>query len=378
MKENKNIIKIITFAFFLYFILQNIQTVGNVFNKFIDIIFPFILGGVIAFILNLFLTTYEEKFFKPKKVKGKIRKNKIARPICIVLSILTVLLILTIILLLIIPEFAEIIRQFIYNLPIYLNSLKDFGVELTQKFPNVNTYIQNIEINTEYLKENLMEMSKKVIGITINQVSNLFSGLIDTVIAIVFSVYLLANKEKLGIQIKKIVYANLNKEKADYVIKIAQLSKDAFRNFITGQGKEAIVLGILCAIGLLILRIPYAGTIGILIGATSFIPIVGAFIGASIGAVLIVATEPIKALIFIIFIIVLQQLENHLIYPHIVGKNIGLPSMWVLVAITIGGSIGGIVGMVIGLPIFSVIYTIVRENTNRKLKLKQMEGYYDR
>ena len=175
---------------------------------------------------------------------------------------------------------------------------------------------------------------------------------------------------------KKFVYARIDKEKADYVLKVARLARDSFRNFLTGQAKEAVILGSLCAIGMLILGIPYAGPIGALTAITAFIPIVGAFIGGFIGAILIVAVDPIKALIFIIFIIVLQQVEGNLIYPHVVGKNMGLPSIWVLVAITIGGSLFGIMGMIIGLPVVSIIYAITQESTNKKLKEKHLEDEF--
>ena len=222
-----------------------------------------------------------------------------------------------------------------------------------------------------------MSISKDVLDVTINQISGLFSGVVDFVIAVIFAVYILANKEALKLQSKKFIYARLNKDKADSFIKICRLARDSFRNFLTGQAKEAVILGVLCALGMLILGIPYAGPIGALTALTAFIPIVGAFIGGFIGAVLIVAVDPIKALIFIIFIIVLQQIEGNLIYPHVVGKNIGLPSIWVLVAITVGGSLFGIMGMIVGLPIVSIIYAIITENTNRRLKEKNLEKEFE-
>ena len=218
-----------------------------------------------------------------------------------------------------------------------------------------------------------MDISKNVLDITITQASNLLSTIFDFIIAVVFAVYILANKEGLKSQAKKFIYARLDKEKADYVLKVSRLSRDSFRSFLTGQAKEAVILGSLCAIGMLILKIPYAGPVGALTALTAFIPIVGAFIGGFIGAILIVVIDPIKALIFIIFIIILQQVEGNLIYPHVVGKNMGIPSIWVLVAITIGGSLFGIMGMIIGLPIVSIIYAIIKENTNKKLKEKNLD-----
>ena len=205
----------------------------------------------------------------------------------------------------------------------------------------------------------------------------MISSIVNAFISIIFAVYILANKEELKNQAKKFIYARINEEKADSIIKVSRLARDSFRNFITGQAKEAVILGSLCAIGMLILNIPYAGPIGALTAITAFIPIVGAFIGGFIGAVLIVAVNPIKALIFVIFIIVLQQVEGNLIYPHVVGKNMGLPSIWVLVAITIGGSLFGIMGMIVGLPVVSIIYAITQENTNKKLREKNLEQEFD-
>ena len=387
-KENtKQIMKIVIVAIILLVALMNIQPVWNVCKIFLGILSPFIWGLAIAFILNIFMTFYENKVFKSRKkesakikeknnkTKNIVRKKKSGakRTLSIMLSILTIIAVISIILTLIIPQFIEVIRNLISNIPSYLENLKNYGIEITEKVPEINNYIQNIHIDTEALKNGIMNISKDVLSVTINQISGVFSGIVNFVIAIVFAVYILANKEDLKMQAKKFVYARFNKEKADFIVKVSRLSRDSFRNFLTGQAKEAVILGVLCAIGMLILQIPYAGPIGALTALTAFIPIVGAFIGGFIGAVLIVAVDPIKAIIFIVFIIVLQQIEGNLIYPHIVGKNIGLPSIWVLVAITIGGSLFGIIGMIVGLPIVSIIYAITMENTNDRLKEKGLE-----
>ena len=406
-KENtKQIIKIVVIAIVLLVALLNIEPVWNVCKTFLSILSPFICGLAIAFILNIFMRFYEEKLFKTKKkrknnskeitqseknnqsnnIMTKASNNVInktnlekenkqnkdnkngKRVVSIALSIITIVAVVTIIMLLIIPQFVEIIKNLIINMPTYLESLKDWAIDLTQRVPEINNFIQNIQIDTEALKNGLMNISKGVLDVTINQVSGLVSGIVNFFIAIVFAVYILANKEGLKVQAKEFIYARIPEERADYILKVSRLARDSFRSFLTGQAKEAVILGVLCTLGMLILGIPYAGPVGALTALTAFIPIVGAFIGGFVGAVLIVAIDPIKALIFIIFIIVLQQIEGNLIYPHVVGKNIGLPSIWVLVAITIGGSLFGIMGMVIGLPILSIIYAIVTENTNKGIK----------
>lgn len=384
-KENtKQIIKMIIIAVILIAIALNIGTVWSGIKLFLDILSPFIWGLAIAFILNIFMIFYENKVFVSKKhkhsnSKGKTnpkletKKKNRKRTFCILLSIITIVAIIAIIMVLILPEFYEVIKNLISNIPSYLEDLKDFAIDTTQRVPELNNFIQNINIDTDALREGIMNFSKDVLDVTINQATGLFSNIVNFFIAVIFAVYILANKEQLKIQAKKFIYANFNKEKADDIIKVSRLSRDSFRNFITGQAKEAVILGTLCAIGMFILNIPYALPIGALTALTAFIPIVGAFIGGFVGAVLIVVVSPIKALIFIIFIIVLQQIEGNLIYPHVVGKNMGLPGIWVLVAITIGGSLFGIIGMIVGLPIVAVIYSIVSENIDKKLKEKNIE-----
>ena len=406
-KENtKQIIKIVVIAIVLLVALLNIEPVWNIFKTFLSILSPFIWGLAIAFILNIFMRFYEEKLFKTKaktynkstkkssisgikeidkKESAKNKNNEksteqketsktgIKRALSITLSIITIVAVITIILLLIIPQFVEIIKNLIINMPSYLESLKTWAIDLTERVPEINNFIQNIQIDTEALKEGVMNISKDVLDVTINQVSGLVGGIVNFFIAVVFAVYILANKEGLKVQAKEFIYARVTKERADYILKVSRLARDSFRSFLTGQAKEAVILGVLCTLGMLILGIPYAGPVGALTALTAFIPIVGAFIGGFVGAILIVAVDPIKALIFIIFIIVLQQIEGNLIYPHVVGKNIGLPSIWVLVAITIGGSLFGIMGMIVGLPILSIIYAIVTENTNKKLQEKGLK-----
>ena len=385
-KENtRQILKIVVIAIVLFIALLNIQVVWGGIKYFIDIISPFIWGLAIAFVLNIFMTIYENKVFNSKKNKDNSKKinqknkkktNNLKRTASIILSIITIIAVITIILILIIPQFFEVIKNLISNIPNFLEDTKNFAIDITKRIPEVNNFIQSIQINTDTIKTSLMDISKNVLDITITQASNLLSTIFNFIIAVVFAVYILANKEGLKVQAKKFIYARLDKEKADYVLKVSRLARDSFRSFLTGQAKEAIILGSLCALGMFVLGIPYAGPIGALTAITAFVPIVGAFISGFIGAVLIVAVDPIKAIIFLIFIVVLQQVEGNLIYPHVVGKNIGLPSIWVLVAITIGGSLFGIMGMIVGLPVVSIIYAIVSENTNKKLKEKNLENEF--
>lgn len=373
-KQNiKAITKIVLSAVILYCILQNLSFVFELVKGAFSILYPFILGAGIAFILNLPMSFYEKKVFKPKKIKGKVVQNRFRRVISVLLSIITVVIVLTIIISLVIPELINTLKLLIVNIPDYIEVTEDFLIDLSDKYPDLNDVVQSIKIDEEKLQKSLINMTGNVMTFSINTVKGLFSGIVNTFISIVFAIYILSNKDKLKIQIKKLAYAYLREEKANKFIKISRLSKQTFKSFIAGQITEAIILGLLCALGMTILRIPYAVTISVLIAFTALIPIVGAFLGGFIGALLIVTINPIKALIFIIFLVILQQLENNLIYPKVVGKSIGLPGMWVLFAITVGGSLFGIIGMLLGVPAISVLYTLVKESANERIEEKKID-----
>ena len=362
-KENmKKIIKIILIAILFYWILQNVFVAINFFSKIIDILFPFIVGACIAFIINIPMQFFEKKFTKIDK-KGNKVKFKFARPLALILSIALIIGIIALIIGVVIPELFNVLKIFIGYIPELANNIKDFAIEITEKYPDINEQIMNTNIN----------LSGNIIMSSINIVSNIINFVVNLIISVIFAIYILFSKEKLLRQSKKLICAYISEEKANYVFKISKLSNTTFYNFIKGQCTEAVILGVLCAIGMLILQIPYAVTIGILIAFTALIPIVGAFIGIVIGTILILSIEPVKALVFIIFILILQQLENNIIYPKVVGKSVGLPGIWVLLAVTVGGSLAGIVGMIIGLPVASVIYTIIRDETNDRLEKKNIK-----
>lgn len=362
----KQISKIVLSAVVLYCVLQNLNSVFKIINEAFSILFPFILGAIIAFILNLPMGFYERILFKPKKVKGKIVQSKFKRPVSAILSIVTITIILTIIISLVIPELINTVKLLIENIPSYIDATEDFFTGLADEYPYLSDLAQNIKIDEEKLQNNLINLTGNVMTFSINTVKGLFSSIIKVFISLVFAIYILANKNNLKTQAKKLAYAYLQKEKADKLLKISNLSEKTFKSFISGQVIEASILGLLCAIGMTIFKIPYAVTIGVLIAFTALIPIVGAFVGGFIGALLIVTVAPTKAIIFIIFLIILQQLEGNLIYPKVVGKSIGLPGMWVLLAITVGGSLLGVLGMLVAVPTMAVIYTLLKLKTENQ------------
>ena len=372
-KFKKSII-LILIALIGLFIIINIQSIGNVLGTIFRIVNPFILGGSLAFILNIPMSFFERKLQtkKNKKRNKKTNENsKFLRVISIIFAILVILVILTIIITLIVPELVNVIGILIDNIPYYAEQLTILAEKYNLNIPNLNTIIEEANLDMETIKQNIVGVIPNLVTSSLSFVGRLFSGVANFIIAIIFAFYILIDKEKLQKQITKILYAYFKLSNANKLINIGKVSRVTFKNFLTVQCLEATILGILCVIGLLILRIPYAIPIGILIGVTALIPVVGAFLGVIIGAVLIFAVNPIKVITFVIFVIILQQIEGNLIYPKVVGNSIGLPGMWVLFGVTVGGSLGGILGMLLGVPITCIIYTLLKQDVNSKLKLKE-------
>ena len=233
--------------------------------------------------------------------------------------------------------------------------------------------MQDANIDIENIKKQILNKIPGILTSSISIVNGIINGITTFFIAIIFAIYILMDKEKLQEQATKILYAYLSKEKALKTIHIARVAKNTFKSFFTVQCLEATILGTLCTIGMLILKIPYAMPIGVLIGVTALIPVVGAFIGIIIGAILILSVNPIKVITFVIFVLILQQIEGNLIYPRVVGNSIGLPGMWVLVAVSVGGSIGGILGMLLGVPVATIIYTLLKKDVDRKINKKEIK-----
>lgn len=365
-KSRKDIILIITYIGLVIFVLVNFEKIFNLLGAVIGIFLPFILGVIFAFMLNVLNNFIENKLFGGIK-PGK-NWNKIKRPISITLSLLTVFLIVIFVIYLIIPQLQNSVTLFINSLPEY----KDEIISVFYKFDVdantievVSNYLDNFgKFVTDFIKDN----SEDVITVTTEVVGSVVNVLSKGVIAIVFAIYILAQKENLKRQISKVMEAYLKPKTVDKFKKLANLANRTFSNFVTGQCLEALIFGILCFIGMLIFRIPYALPLAVLLGFTALVPIFGAIVGTILGAVLIFMISPVKAIIFIIFVLIIQQLENNLIYPKVVGKSVGLPGMWVLLSVTVGGSIGGLIGLIIATPLCSVIYVLVSQTVNDKLK----------
>ena len=359
----------------------NMDMVGRFIGYVIGLIRPFLIGVVIAFILNVPLRFFEQRVFA--RVQNA-RFKKMERGISIILSIVLVWAILSLVVSVVLPQLASSVSLFLSSIPSYIDYLINFLSMFEQYSPAVGNFtdqIQNLSPSTleTYLTGMLNDqisawtsvLSSAVMS-TVSFVSSLASSVVHVVVAFIFSIYILFNKEKLAVQARKVCFAFLSRRTAVYLVHAAQVSFAKFYHFIIGQLTEAIILGSLCTIGMLILRLPYAPMIGVLTGFCALIPIFGAFIGGAVGALLILTVSPMKALTFLIFLIVLQQVEGHVIYPKVVGGSVGLPAMWTLFAITIGGSLFGLIGMLLSVPLFAAMYYLFTEIVYARLKRNEI------
>ena len=370
-KITKWLIGVVTACILIYLAIRHLDRIAMGISWLINIMFPLLLGVIMAFILNVPMRPIEKRLhLKHKKAK---------RPLAIFLSLLFVSGIFTGVAFLVIPEIVDAVRlvaQIILsgiNQATFLEENIDFST-----FP-FGEYLEQIDIDWVQLKINLEDWTisqrdvllKRAAG-TVNSIT---AGFINFFIGLVFSIYTLANKEKLKIQIRRLIHAWLPEKTGISLIHIVSVCNVSFRNFIAGQAAEAVILGTLCTIGMLVLRLPYAPMVSALVGVTALIPIVGAYIGAIAGAFLILTVSPLKAFVFIIFLIILQQHEGNLIYPRVVGSRVNLPAMWVLAAVTVGGNLSGPVGMLLGVPAASAVYELLKEATaKRELKAKEPES----
>ncbi|MBS7130493.1 MAG: AI-2E family transporter [Clostridium sp.] len=357
-----------TYVVVLAFIFINIKSVGNIFGSTMGMLKPFLIAICIAFVLNIPMKFYEEKVLD--KV---IKQPKKRRPLAIILTIITIIAIVVGLVLFIIPQLVESGSTLVKNIPDYVKTLEMFMAEHFSK-TEVFDELWNQVLS---MGENIIKVVGQVTGSLVSQVVDITVGVTSTIInffmGILIAIYILLSKEKLGIQAKKILYAFFDRIKANKVMEVARISHDKFSKFITGQCIEAVILGGLGFIGMTIFSMPYALLVSTIIGVTALVPIFGALIGTIPAAFIIFMVEPMTAVWFVILIVVIQQIEGNLIYPMVVGNSIGLSAIWVLLAITVGGSTFGILGILIGIPLFGVLYTLLSTITNSKLKEKNIK-----
>ncbi len=359
---------IVTYVVVLVYAIFNFSNLISGVKGIIGIISPFIVGIAIAFVLNLVMKIFEEKIFNFLSDKKYKKYLKFKRPLSVFFTFITVFLVILSLISFIIPQLIDSISKLTNAVPSYMKSFEIFISKYVTHTEILNTVWNNflsawkevIQFTGQVLASSLTSVVNITVGFT--------SGLFNFILSIIFSIYMLLNKEDLQLGMKKVLYSFIRKSFADRVIRLGKISNEVFSSYIGGQFIEAIIIGVLCFIGMIILRMPYALLISVLIAVTALIPIFGAFIGTIPSAFIILIIDPMKAIWFVIFIIVLQQVEGNLIYPKVVGGSIGLPPIWVMLAMIIGGNAFGFIGILLGIPIFSVVYKVFKEIVDKRLK----------
>ena len=372
----KKIRELIVFTALLVVALWKFDVVLGVLKTIWDIIFPFVLGGAIAFLTNVPMSFLEKKIFEKVKKKNKIVR-KLKRPISLILTIVLVVGVIALVMFGVIPQLTRTMGNLVTSINDFIPQMQSWIGEFFHNNQEIMNLVDQIEFDPDQaIKWGISLLGNgagNMMNTTMSAVGSIVSGVATFFIAFSFACYILFQKEKLHIQIRKVFFAFLPRQKADAFLKVCSLTYRTFANFLAGQCLEAVILGSMFVVTLSILRMPYALLIGVLIAFTALIPIFGAFIGCAVGSFLIFMVSPQQAILFVIVFLVLQQIEGNLIYPHVVGESVGLPSIWVLAAVTIGGNLMGIVGMLVFIPLLSVLYTIFREFVYLRLKKQNIK-----
>ena len=370
----KKIRELIIFTVLLVVALWKFEVVIDVLKTIWGIIFPFVLGGAIAFVINVPMSFLEKKIFGKTKDGNKVGK-KLARPISLLLTIILAVGVIALVMFGVIPQLTRTMGSLMISIANFVPQMQNWIRDFSHNNQEIMKLVNQVQFNQDQaIKWGISILGSgagNMMNTTMSAVGSIVSGFATFFIAFSFACYILFQKEKLHVQIRKVFFAFISKQKAEVFLKICSLTYQTFANFLTGQCVEAVILGSMFVVTLSILKMPYALLIGTLIAFTALIPIFGAFIGCAVGCFLIFMVSPKQAILFIIVFLILQQIEGNLIYPHVVGGSVGLPSIWVLAAVTIGGNLMGIVGMLIFIPLVSVLYTIFREFVYLRLKERQ-------
>lgn len=360
-----------------FWLLQNYMLVLSVGNWLLGLFQPLIMGFCIAFVLNVPMRFLEGHLFKSTK---KPLLQNLRRPLCILISIVFIVSVLSVIFLLVVPELLNAFGVLAKSIPIFLDTvlkgLQAWSAENADAIPSLQQWLADLKIDWAGIGRSLLTFATtgagNLLGSTVQVASNIAGSFTNLTFSFILALYMLLGKEKLIRQIRAVLRAVLPLKAVVRIESVLALSSRIFSSFITGQCTEACILGTLCWLGMTLLQLPYAPMIGALIGFTALIPIVGAFMGTIIGAFMIAMVNPMSAVWFVIFLLTLQQIEGNLIYPRVVGSSVGLPGIWVLSAVTVGGAISGIAGMLFSVPIASILYALLRSTTRRRLKEKQI------
>ena len=371
-KENlKGLLLVICGGVAFYCALQNLPAVAAACGWVLGILAPFLLGAAIAFILNVPMRAIERHLFPNRR-----RLTRLRRPLALVLTLVALTGVLTLAFCVIGPGIKDAVMSIATQVPDAFDRLYQRLLGLEQYLPQIKDLVGDLAIDWKSLSQKALSLAQSWGGSLISSGGGLMVGVVSGVstfvIGLIFSFYILLQKEKLARQGRQVLYGLLPLKQADRALEVLRLAERTFSNFLSGQCVEACILGTLFVIAMTIFRMPYALLVGVLIALTALIPIVGAFIGCAVGALLIAITDPWKALAFIILFLVLQQIEGNLIYPHVVGSSVGLPSIWVLAAVTLGGKLMGVGGMLFFIPLCSVLYALFRDFVKGRLAEKKV------
>ena len=368
----KSILLIITYAVVLVIALARLDVVLGAVRYVLGLFRPLIIGFALAFILNrpchFFFRLY-------RRALGKTPAAGAARPLAVVTSYVALVLVVAGVFSFVLPKLAESIQTFILNLSTYISNVQEWLNQLADYF-----HLDMQALDLSRLNQTLENLLKQALGFLSSlgpQLLEFTTGIVSLVVtgvlALVFSIYMLSGKEKLLSQCRRVLRAYVPAKIADPLTNVVHLTSDTFTRFVTGQLIEACILGGLCTVGMLFIQPDYAPLIGVTIGASAIIPVAGAYIGAMLSAVLLLMVSPLKALIFLVFLVVPQQIEGNVIYPKVVGSSIGLPGIWVLAAVTVGGGLLGLEGVLFSVPVASVLYTLLRRDVHKRLDESKSE-----
>ena len=373
-KELKKYLIIGAVAVAVMVIVKNLSYIGSFISLIFTAFSPLVIGCAIAFVFNIIMSFFERHYF-PKSRKKIAEKTK--RPVCLLFSVCIVAFGIFLIAKIVVPEVAESCKVLYNTIPDIAERLKEWAIKNFENIPDIQKKISELDINWATVTENIASFltsgATGLISSLVGIIGSFTLSITKICVGIAFAIYLLIYKDGIKKGVSRLKNAYLKKKTADKLQHIFDVTNKTFKSFFVGQFTEAIILGFLCSIGMLILRLPYAVMTGTVVGVTALVPIVGAFIGAIVGAFMILTVNPMQAVIFIIFLIILQQIEEKFIYPKVVGSSIGLPGIWVLASITVGGAMSGILGMLLGVPTVAVIYNLVCENLEKRESEKEKQ-----
>ncbi|MBQ8837561.1 MAG: AI-2E family transporter [Clostridia bacterium] len=362
--EWKTCFKICASVFALYLCIHFFPNFASLCSALFGAAAPLLIGCVVAYIVNILMSFYERHYFPRAKKRFLINGR---RPVCMAAAFVTVIAVIVLVFVLIIPQLSACVQLLLAKLPDALKTLVTWIEALNILPEDIINFLLSIDWQSKIsqIASTVTSGIGNVMNVVISAVSTVFSGVVTAFLSIIFAIYLLLGKDKICGQIKRVANRYVKKTWYDKAMHVLAAANDSFHKYIVGQCTEAVILGVLCALGMLILRLPYAAMIGALIAFTALIPVAGAYIGGGIGAFMIFTVSPIKAVVFVIFLVILQQFEGNVIYPRVVGSSMGLPAIWVLTAVTIGGGIMGIAGMLLGVPVAATAYRLLKEDINK-------------